>query len=517
LSRIKRALLSVYDKKGIVSFAKELAALGVELISTGGTAELLKKEGLPVKEVASVTHFPEMLGGRVKTLHPAIHAGLLALREDPKHMETLSEHNIKTIDLLVVNLYPFWDAVKTKTDEREIIEMIDIGGPAMLRSAAKNFKSVACLSNPEDYEPVMKELRKEGVLSELTRRTLAAKVFKLTSCYDAMIRDFFMRSETPDTGPFPRAYEPAFERVENLRYGENPHQKSAFYREKGQPARGIVGAKKLHGKELSFNNFLDLDAAMEMVASFSEPACAIIKHTNPCGFATAKDLRAAFNHAYDCDPLSAFGSIIGFNGRLDGKTAKDIVASGFVECVIASGFDKEALEAFAPKKNVRLLETDEVKTRPCEGFDFKRVSGGLLVQERDLKDAAEADLKCVTKAKPKKSEIADLLFAFKICHHLKSNAIVVAKGGATVGLGMGQTSRVDSAHTAFRKAGDRAKGAVLASDGFFPKADSILLAKKHGISSIIQPGGSIQDAEVIAACDKAGIAMVFTGIRHFKH
>ncbi len=512
-TKIKRALISVYDKTGIVAFAKELQALGVEIISTGGTADLLRKEGLPVTGVSSVTQFPEMLGGRVKTLHPNVHAGLLALRDNEEHLQTLAEHNIKPIDLLVVNLYPFGDAVKTKTHESEIIEMIDIGGPAMLRSAAKNFRSVAAVSDPADYTRVAKELKENYQIGEATLKSLAAKVFKLTAYYDGLIADY-LEGKKPSTATFPESLTLSFDKQGDLRYGENPHQKGALYREKGVLA-GVVSAKQLHGKELSFNNILDLDIALEMVQAFREPACSIIKHTSPCGFALGKDATQAFKNAYLCDPLSAFGSIVGFNGGVDAKTARELLKSGFIECVIAKDFDKAALELLRSKKNLRLLAAPGGVGGAT--LDFKKVKGGLLVQESDAKEVGAVDLKYVTKIAPKKAQIEDLLFAFKICRYVKSNAIVIVKDRKTVGLGMGQPSRVDSCMTALRKAGKRARGAVLASDGFFPKPDSIALAKKYGISAVIQPGGSIQDAEVIKACDHARIAMVVTGVRHFKH
>ena len=515
MNRIKRALISVYDKTGLIPLAKTLESLGIEIISTGGTAQLLKKEGVSVKEVSEVTKFPEMLSGRVKTLHPNLHAGLLALRDNPQHLETLAEHNIKPIDLVVVNLYPFWDAVKTKTDEREIIEMIDIGGPSMLRSAAKNFRFVASVSDPADYGRVAEELKKnEGRLSDATRRELAAKVFRLTAGYDGLIQNYLTNGKSSSGNGFPQTLSLNFEKVSDLRYGENPHQHGALYRDKGG-ASGIVNAEKLHGKELSFNNILDLDAAWELVSAFGPNACGIVKHLNPCGFAVAGTATEAFRRAYTCDPLSAFGGIIGLNGTLDAKTAAAILKTGFVECVIARTFDKEALGLLKERKNLRLLRVSGVPSG--QKWDFKKVSGGLLLQDCDEKDSAASDLKCVTKTAPKKSQLGDLLFAFKVCRFVRSNAIVIARGGATLGLGMGQPSRVDSCETAFRKAGKKAKGAVLASDGFFPKPDSILLAKKHGVSAIIQPGGSVQDEAVIDACNRARIAMVFTGVRHFRH
>ena len=515
MNKVRRALISVYDKTGILPFAETLHELGIEIISTGGTAQLFKKEGIPVKEVSEVTKFPEMLSGRVKTLHPALHAGLLALRDDSVHLETLAEHNIKPIDLVVVNLYPFWDAVKSKTNEREIIEMIDIGGPSMLRSAAKNFRFVASVSDPSDYPKVIQELKNhDKTLSDETRRYLAGKVFQLTSYYDGLIQHYLCDGAAKNAAHFTEKLNLQFHKVSDLRYGENPHQPGALYQEKDQNS-GVISAKKLNGKELSFNNILDLDAAWELVRAFEEPACAIIKHTNPCGFAVGKNSHDAFKKAYDCDPLSAFGGIIGINRPVDAKTAKTILESGFMECVIASDFDKEALELLRTKKNLRLLAGGDDKSLPS--FDFKKVAGGLLIQDYDSKSISAQDLKCVTKKTPSKNEIADLLFAFKVCRYVKSNAIVIAKGGVTLGLGMGQTSRVDSCETAFRKAGKRAKEAVLASDGFFPKPDSIALAKKYGISAIIQPGGSIQDEAVIEAANRAKISMVITGVRHFRH
>ncbi len=515
MNQVRRALISVFDKKGILPFAKALDALGVEIVSTGGTARLLRKAGVPVKEVSSVTQFPEMLDGRVKTLHPRLHAGLLALRDNPAHMKTLRKYRIQPIDLLVVNLYPFGEAVKTSKNEKEIIEMIDIGGPSMLRSAAKNFKFVAAVSDPRDYEVVLRELKKNNLtLSESTLRSLAAKVFKRTSYYDGLICRYF-GGENSSQKAFPERLTLDFEKIKDLRYGENPHQKGALYLEKGAQNTGVVKARQWHGKELSFNNILDLDAAFEMVQAFKEPACALIKHTSPCGFATGRDAREAFKNAYACDPLSAFGSVVGFNTGMDAKTATQILKSGFIECIIAKGFSKEALELLKAKKNLRLLSTAFGGGK--EKLDFKKVKGGLLLQERDARDPVALNLKCVTKNAPAQSQIGDLLFAFKVCRYVKSNAIVVAKQGMTLGLGMGQPSRVDSCRTALRKAGKQARGAVLASDGFFPKPDSIRLAKKAGIKAIIQPGGSIQDEAVIKACNRAKISMVFTGIRHFKH
>jgi phosphoribosylaminoimidazolecarboxamide formyltransferase/IMP cyclohydrolase len=513
MNKISRALVSVFDKTGVLEFARALDAMGVEILSTGGTAELLRKAGVPVVDVSSVTNFPEMLDGRVKTLHPNLHGGILAVRDDREHMRTLEEHGIRPIDLVAVSLYPFSDTLKKTSDEAKIIEMIDIGGPSMLRGAAKNFRFVAALCDPADYAPVLAEMKANGgALSPATRRRLAGKVFETTARYDAEVSGYFAGSAK--TSGLPPRLEIAFEKESDLRYGENPHQKGALYREPGA-GKGVVGAKKLNGKELSFNNILDLDAALEMVEAFDGTACSVVKHTSPCGFALGRDAASAFKAAHACDPLSAFGGIVGLNAPVDAKAARAILASGFLECVIASGFSPEALELLRTKKNLRLLAVDPEAPKP--GLDFKKVKGGLLVQDRDVADPEAAALKTVTKKRPSAADVRDLLFAFKVCRYVKSNAIVVAKKGVTVGLGMGQPSRVDSCLTAFRKAGPRARGAVLASDGFFPKPDSIALARRHGVRAIIQPGGSIQDEAVIAACDKAGIAMVFTGIRHFKH
>ena len=512
MTKIKRALISVFKKDGIVEFAQALDGLGVDIISTGGTADLLRKSGLAVKDVSEITEFPEMLDGRVKTLHPRLHGGILALRDNPEHVATLKKHSIEPIDLIVVNLYPFADALQTKTAEHDIIEMIDIGGPSMLRAAAKNYHFASPVCDPADYRPIADELTKNaGALSDKTKRYLAGKVFKVTAAYDAMISDYFGKGAADDA--MPSSVTVSFNKVQDLRYGENPHQKGALYAEAGKA--GVVRAKQLHGKELSFNNFLDLDAALEMAEAFSEPACAIIKHTSACGFATAKDITSAFKAAHACDPLSAFGGIVALNRPVDGRTAKAILAAGFLECIIARDFDREALDLLKTKKNLRLLTIPAQTVK--ERYDYKKVSGGLLLQDKDLLEVSAKDLKTVTKLKPTTAQVKDMLFAFKVCHYVKSNAIVIAKNGVAVGMGMGQPSRVDSCLVAFRKAGKRAKGAVLASDGFFPKPDSITLAKKHGIAAIIQPGGSIQDEPVIAACDKARIRMVTTGVRHFKH
>ncbi|MCG3175775.1 MAG: Bifunctional purine biosynthesis protein PurH [Candidatus Omnitrophica bacterium] len=510
---IKRALISVYDKTGVVELARGLGKLGVEILSTGGTAELLRKEGVAVREVSEVTGFPEMLDGRVKTLHPMIHGGLLARRSDPAHMRTAKQHGIGLIDLLVVNLYPFTKTLESGAGEEEVIEMIDIGGPAMLRAAAKNHEGVAALCDPADYATVLEQVRATGRIDRATLKRLAAKVFRHTSAYDAKVADYLTGASQ---GLFPETWSRRYRKAADLRYGENPHQKAALYADADAADKGgVVSARQLHGKELSFNNYLDLDSAWDLVTAFDEPACAIIKHMNPCGFALGKDALGALKKAYACDALSAFGGIYGFNRPVDERLAAHVLKCGFIECVIAPSFAKKAVELLSVKKNLRLLEARP--GRILSGMDFKRVRGGLLVQQEDTRDVIPQDLKAVSGRMPSGKLLADLLFAFKTCRYLRSNAIVIAKDGATVGMGMGLPSRVDACLTAVRKAGTRSKGAVLASDGFFPKPDSIALARKAGIRAIIQPGGSVQDEEVIKACSKAGIAMVFTGVRHFTH
>jgi len=516
--KIKRALISVSDKTGLVELAQELNKFGVEILSTGGTAKLLRDNNVPVKEVSEYTGFPEMLDGRVKTLHPKIHGGLLALRENPKHMQSLKEHDIGLIDMVVVNLYPF-----EKTTQRpdvtieEAIENIDIGGPSMLRSAAKNHKYVAVICSPERYAQVATELKKNsGALPEDLMRELATEVFALTSRYDNAIHNYlrsYFYGKAESSG-FPQELNLYFEKIQNLRYGENPHQKAAFYREKGK-VRGLVNLKQLQGKELSFNNILDLNSAWELAREFSKPAAVIVKHNNPCGVAEDMTLDKAFIAAHKCDPLSAFGGIVALNRRLDLKTAKIIVKSGFLECIIAPGFDKGVEDLFKDKKNLRLLELDDIA--PINEPELKRVSGGLLLQDKNLETLDINNLKVVTKKKPAKRELESLIFGWKVAKHVKSNAIILTRQTKTVGIGAGQMSRVDSVKIAKIKAGPLSRNSYLASDAFFPKADAVIEAAKAGIKAIIQPGGSISDAEIIKACDKYKIAMVFTGIRHFRH
>lgn len=516
--KVKRALISVSDKTGVVEFTKELNKLGVEILSTGGTAKLLRENNIPVVEVSEYTGFPEMLDGRVKTLHPKIHAGLLALRDNLKHMESLKEHNIGLIDMVVVNLYPF----ETTTQKpgvliEEVIENIDIGGPSMLRSAAKNAQAVAVICNPNRYPQIIEELKKnKGALSKDLMAELAIEVFGTTSHYDSAIYSYlknYFKPPTEITG-FPQELNLSFVKLQDLRYGENPHQKAAFYKEKGK-SKGLINLKQLQGKELSFNNILDLNSTFELVKEFKNPAAVIVKHNNPCGVAEDKTLDKAFLSAWKADPISSFGGIVAINRKLDLKTAKIIAKCGFLECIIAPEIDGEVKDLFKDKKNLRLLELKDLE--PINEPEFKRVSGGLLIQDKDLETLNVNNLKVVTKKKPTRKEIESLIFGWKVAKHVKSNAIVLTRGNKTVGIGAGQMSRVDSVIIAKRKAAKLAKNSCLASDAFFPKADAVIEAAKAGVVAIIQPGGSISDEEVIKTCDKYKIAMVFTGVRHFKH
>jgi phosphoribosylaminoimidazolecarboxamide formyltransferase/IMP cyclohydrolase len=516
--KVKRALISVSDKKGVATFAKALHALGIEILSTGGTAKHLKESGVSVIEVSDYTGFPEMLDGRVKTLHPKIHAGLLAVRDNPEHMNDLKKHNIGLIDMVVVNLYPFDSVTKKKNVSfEEAIENIDIGGPTMLRSAAKNFKSVAVVCNPDKYQDILRELDvNTGILSDAVLYQLAVEVFEHTSRYDGLITDYLKkRLSSEEFSTFPKKLSWQFTKLQDLRYGENPHQKAAFYRDEQEP-NGLSGMKKLSGKELSFNNILDINAAVDFIKEFSNPTAVIIKHNNPAGLAEDTTLANAYRQAYACDPMSAFGGIIGVNQKLDVATAKLIEKSGFMECIVAPAFHPDALSMLSQKKNVRLVEIDLEKMKKG-GLDFKKVNGGILVQEKDEKSIKSEDLKVVTKKKPTPSQIDALLFGWKAIRNIKSNAIALVKDTRLVGVGCGQTSRIESMQTAVTKAKKNARGSLLISDAFFPKTDNIKLAAKAGIKAIIQPGGSIADPDVIKECDKAGIAMVFTGVRHFKH
>ncbi len=521
MRKVQRALISVFDKSGLEEFVKVLNELGVEILSTGGTAKLISCLGIPVRSVSDYTGFPEMLDGRVKTLHPKIHGGLLSLRDNRDHMEQVERHGIELIDMVVVNLYPFEKiAAKEEVELKEAIENIDIGGPSMLRSAAKNFKDVVVVCNPSRYREVSEELKKnKGFISDELHFKLAVEVFEKTSKYDSAIYEYLKGKGQRAKGidiEFPETLELKFSKLQDLRYGENPHQKACFYRDKNVNVAAISNARQLHGKELSFNNIIDLDAALEIVKEFKKPAASVIKHTNPCGVAQSEILKDAYIDALDSDRVSAFGSVVGLNIKVDADTAEAICSAGFTECIIAPNFEKEALVILKNKKNLRLIEVGELKGVEKD-YDLKKVVGGVLIQDRDILDIVEKDLKVVTKKRPSKEEMKSLIFGWKIARHVRSNAIVLCKGTKTVGIGAGQMSRVDSMIIAIRKSDGRSKGAICASDAFFPKEDAIEEAKKAGITSIIQPGGSIRDEYVIKACDEAGISMVFTGIRHFKH
>jgi phosphoribosylaminoimidazolecarboxamide formyltransferase / IMP cyclohydrolase len=521
---IRRALLSVSDKTNLLEFARGLAAFGIELVSTGGTRNALADGGLAVRDVADLTGFPEMLGGRVKTLHPRVHGGILHVRADPEHVATAHAHGIEPIDLVVVNLYPFESTVaRPGSTHEEVIENIDIGGPALLRSAAKNYADVAVVTDPAQYALVLDELRAyNGGLTLATRERLAGAAYARTAAYDRAIGAYFAgRSGGED---FPARLDLSFEKRSALRYGENPHQKAAFYVESPTPADCLAGAAVLHGKELSYNNLLDLDSALSLVREFDSPAAAVIKHNNPCGCATAPALEEAFRRAFEGDPLSAYGGVLAFNRPVDEPTALQISEPNrFVECVIAPDFSAEAFHVLTtrPKwgKNVRLLRTGplEARAQGPASFDLRRVDGGLLVQGRDVPADDFARAKVVSKRQPTEEEMADLRFAWRVCKHVKSNAIVLARGGTVVGVGAGQMSRVDSVHLAVRKAGERSRGSVLASDAFFPFRDNVDEAARAGVRAVVQPGGSLRDADSIAACDQHGLAMVFTGVRHFRH
>ncbi len=517
--RIRRALVSVSDKTGIVEFCRQLSCFGVEILSTGGTAKTLRENNIPVIDVSDYTGFPEMLDGRVKTLHPKIHGGLLALRADPEHRAVLKKHGIGFIDMVVVNLYPFRQTIaRPHVTREEAIENIDIGGPSMLRSAAKNHQSVVVVSQPGQYARLYQEMAmNNGGVSEKTAAVLAGEVFRLTSQYDGAIHAYLSAQAEQTACPgerFPDSLRLEFVKIQDLRYGENPHQGAAFYKE-AAASRGLVNLRQLQGKELSYNNILDLNSVWELVKEFSGPAAAVVKHNNPCGVAEAKILSGAFKAAYACDPLSAFGGIVGLNRPMDDRTAGSIASSGFLECIIAPGFSRGARAKFSSKKNLRLLELHDLEAE--REYEYKKISGGLLLQDKDIQTVEKTRLTVVTRRKPTKTQLAALLFAWRVAKHVKSNAIVLAQGSRTVGIGAGQMSRVDSMIIARRKAGKLAGNSCLASDAFFPKADAIVEAARAGVAAIIQPGGSIADAEIIAACDKYKIAMVTTGMRHFRH
>jgi phosphoribosylaminoimidazolecarboxamide formyltransferase/IMP cyclohydrolase len=512
LRRIARALLSVHDKAGIVDLARALAARGIELISSGGTARTLSEAGLAVREVAEVTRFPEMLDGRVKTLHPAIHGGLLARRDRPDHLAAIAAQGIGPIDLLVSNLYPFAATVARGAAFDECVENIDIGGPALIRAAAKNHADVAVVTEAADYAPLLAELAaRDGATTLAMRRALAAQAFARTAAYDAAVAAWFARQAGEN---FPALLTLAATRRQLLRYGENPHQQAAFYVD--ERAQGLGAARQMLGKELSYNNLNDTDAAYALVAEFAAPAVVIVKHANPCGVAVAPTLAAAWAPALACDPASAYGGIVAVNRILDAATAEGI-AKLFAEVVIAPAIAPEAEAMLARKKNPPRLLLAPLPDPAAPDVVLRSLAGGYLAQNRDTGRIAESDLRIVTRRPPTRDEIADLLFAFTVAKHVKSNAIVLAKNGATVGIGAGQMSRVDSARLAAEKAGARAEGSVCASDAFFPFADGVEAAVAAGATAIIQPGGSMRDGEAIAAADRAGIAMVFTGLRHFRH
>jgi len=522
---IKRALISVSDKAGLVDFARSLYDMGVEILSTGGTAKALQQAGIKVTAVSDVTGFPEILDGRVKTLHPKIHGGLLALRKNPEHMEQIKNLGIEPIDLVAINLYPFKETIqKPGVTFEEAIENIDIGGPSMLRSAAKNHQDVVVICDPQDYSAVI-ELLKTGEDVDLSfRRKLALKVFEHTAHYDALISDYLRKVEDrntrQDAAIFPVNLTLGFEKAQDLRYGENPHQKAAFYREIGNIAGTLAGARQLHGKELSFNNINDADAALRAVLEFDMPAAVGLKHTNPCGVACGKNIHEAYLKAYAADPVSIFGGIVALNRPVDKLTAEELVKI-FLEIVIAPGYEQDAMEILKTKKNLRLLEIDLTDDALLSGsraaWDMKRVSGGLLVQDADIKDFDEKDLKTVTRRTPSQREMEDLLFGWNVVKHVKSNAIVLAKDLVTVGIGAGQVNRIWPTEQSIAHAGEKAKGSVLASDAFFPFSDVVETAAAAGITAIIQPGGSLKDEDSIKAADEHGIAMVFTGMRHFRH
>lgn len=512
--KVKRALISVSDKTGVIEFARALAKLGVEIISTGGTMKALQDAGVPVIYISDVTGFPEMMDGRVKTLNPYIHGGILAVRDIPEHAAAMREHGIRPIDLVVVNLYPFRQTVAKKgVTQEEAVENIDIGGPAMVRSAAKNFKYVTVVVNPERYDAVLAELTAGGEVSDSTRLALVREAFTHTAEYDAAISRYF--SQQTGEGEYPSTLILPFEKLQDLRYGENPHQTAAFYRDNAASG-GVAYARQLAGKELSFNNIVDLESAYSIVAEFSGPAAAIIKHTNPCGAATAETIDEAYRLAYEADPVSAYGGIVALNRPVDVATAEQLKKT-FLEAIIAPAFEADAMAAFGAKKNVRLLEAALPVEDAKPDYDIKTVSGGILVQSSDKNDAPVESWKNVTKRAPTALELKELELAWRVVKHVKSNAIVVARDGRTIGVGAGQMNRVGAADIALAQAGASAHGAVLSSDAFFPFRDTVDAAAKAGITAIIQPGGSVRDEESIAAADEHGIAMVFTGMRHFKH
>jgi len=520
----KRALISVFKKDGVADLARELDARGYEIVSTGGTAAELKASKVSVLGVSKATGFPEILDGRVKTLHPMIHGGILARRDVPEHLAALAEHGIPPVDIVVVNLYPFEDKVAKGAAFAEAIENIDIGGPAMLRAAAKNFKAVAVVVDPADYRLLLEQLDRPGGIDAPTRLYFAQKAFRHTARYEAAIAGYFSQVESRDGAyaaaesddVFPYRLALSYEKIQDLRYGENPHQRAAFYSDMGSTLYSVAAARKHQGKELSFNNILDLDAAWRIVTELDDTACVIVKHTNPCGVAVGENSLEAYERAWSCDPTSAFGGILAFNRRVDAATAKKL-AGVFVEAVIAPGFDGEAKKALAAKPNLRVMDMDTTGIHRVTGFDLKRVMGGVLAQQWDLQRLDRAKCEVMTKRKPTEDEWKAMILAWTVVKHVKSNAIVFASGQQTVGVGAGQMSRVDSARLAAQKAQLPLAGTAVASDAYFPFRDGLDEVAKAGATAVIQPGGSIRDEEVIAAADEHKLAMVFTGVRHFKH
>jgi phosphoribosylaminoimidazolecarboxamide formyltransferase / IMP cyclohydrolase len=516
-TKVQRAILSVTDKSGIVEFAKALAALNIELVSTGGTAKLLRDSGVPVKDISELTGFPEMLDGRVKTLHPKVHGGILHIRSNKEHRAAVSEHGIQPIDMVVVNLYAFEQtAARSGVGFQEVIENIDIGGPSMIRSAAKNFQDVAIVTSPKDYQAIIDELRSNGgQLSLETRWRLARRAFATTAAYDSAIASTLEGVPRPggtqsESTGFPDILRASFNKVTDLRYGENPHQLAAMYSDGS--GVGIANGRQLQGKELSFNNIVDLEAAWELCQEFEEPACAIIKHTNPAGTAIAVNVLEAYRRALETDPVSAFGGVIGINREVDEAAAEEI-AKLFVEAIAAPSFSSQALTKFSAKKNLRLVQVKAAPPRPV----LKQVSGGMLLQDADVRPLRKEDIRVVSKRQPTEDEMQAMLFAWKVCKHVKSNAIVYARNGQTVGVGAGQMSRVDSCRLGASKAVLPLKGTIAASDAFFPFPDGVEEIAKAGATAVIQPGGSVRDQEVIAAADRLDMAMILTGVRHFRH
>ncbi len=518
MTKISNAIVSVYDKRGLTAFVSELDKLGIKIYSTGGTYSMIKGEGVSAVKVEDYTGFPEMMNGRVKSLHPKIHGGILADRSEQAHLEAAEKHGIALFDMVVVNLYPFQETVEKNMSMDDIIENIDIGGPTLIRSAAKNFRNVAIVTSPDDYWSIIEELKENGQLSIETRFELSKKAFAHTAFYDGFISSHFSRIDHAGNRikEDPEILTLQFTKKDTLRYGENPHQKASFYADRNAPSGTVATAKQLHGKQLSFNNYMDLESAKNIVAEFDEPAASIMKHTNPCGAAVGETLCEAYKLALECDPVSAFGSIVGLNREVDEDTALEI-SKNFVEAVIAPSFSDKALDLLTKKKNIRLIETGVVCREPDMDWEFKKVSGGLLIEDSDRYIVSEEDLEFVTEKKPTEEEIKKLLFAQKIVKHVKSNAILLSDGKATVGVGAGQMSRIDSLEIAISKSNKPLKGCVMASDAFFPFRDSVDRASKEGITAIIQPGGSMRDQESIDACNEHGIAMVFTGKRCFRH